>query len=325
MLSEMLARMAIDTSYERAKPFKGSDFGNFVRHDVAMEAKKAVSLWPYDLTVKASVGAGNWAAVPWLAFFDPIETNTATKGTYVVYLINPIEQTVILSLNQGATEMYKEFGAVKGRKALARRAEAMADRVADYTKYFSRDAITLSSQEDLPLGYEAGHAIGKTYSLEELSQDGFMADLQHMLEAYAALIDRGSHMPIDMMFAQSGSTDINETRRYVLSRRIERSANVRNTVIAQRGAVCECCGFDPKKHFGYAGPIQNSPLDVHHARPLSSLREGETRRYTVPDDFLVLCPTCHRMIHKQDDPADLKALKNRLRFTIAQDASYPLL
>ncbi|RFU12389.1 DUF3578 domain-containing protein, partial [Rhodobacteraceae bacterium W635] len=88
MLHDMLARIAQNYVYERAKPFANSSFGSFVRHDVALEAKKKLIFLPYELTVKASVGAGVWAAVPWLAFFDPLVTKSATSGYYVVYLIN---------------------------------------------------------------------------------------------------------------------------------------------------------------------------------------------------------------------------------------------
>jgi len=99
MLHVFLERLAREYSFQRAKPFSGSEFGNFVRHDIALEAKRTLLYWPFDLTVKSSVGAGNWAAVPWLAFFDPIETTSATSGIYVVYLINPQTEEIYLSLN----------------------------------------------------------------------------------------------------------------------------------------------------------------------------------------------------------------------------------
>ncbi len=97
MLAEQLSRLATEFTYERAKPFAGSKFGDFVRHDMSIEAKKLLAFSSFDLKVKASVGQGVWASVPWLTFFDPLIT--ATKGFYVVYLINPDAQTVILSMN----------------------------------------------------------------------------------------------------------------------------------------------------------------------------------------------------------------------------------
>ena len=40
MLADQLSKLATDYVYERAKPFTGSKFGDFVRHDIAVEAKK---------------------------------------------------------------------------------------------------------------------------------------------------------------------------------------------------------------------------------------------------------------------------------------------
>ncbi len=314
MLHQMLAKMAREFVFERAKPFAGNDFGNFVRHDVSIEAKKHLIFLPYELRVKSSVGAGNWAAVPWLAFFDPLITESATRGFYVVYLVNAQTEEIVLSLNQGTTEVYREFGERKGRQVLRRRSNDLAERVPEFAKLFEMEPIALGSSESLPLGYEAGHSFGRTYAAARIDPDQFYQDLERMLSAYNSLVDRGGTTPTDTMMEEAGTTDITETRKYFLSRRIERTSNIRKTVLQARGVVCEACGLDPRKHFGFEGPLKNIPIDVHHAKPISGLAEGESRRYRIPDDFLVLCPTCHRMIHKQTDASDLDRLKSSIRF-----------
>lgn len=322
MLSDHLLQLAAQYTYERAKPFTGSKFGEFVRHDIALEAKKILTFSPFDLKVKASVGQGVWASVPWLAFFDPLVTETATKGFYVVYLINPDAQSITLSMNQGTTTIYNDFGPVRGREVLKRRARDMADRVHDFVKHFSEDPIELGSEAGLPAGYEAGHAFGKTYKAGTLTEDMLMADLKQMLLAYEALINRGGTTPSEAMQEEANGKDIEETRRYILSRRIERSPKVRKDVLNAKAPICECCGLDPKRDYGFTGPVHETPLDVHHSAPLYGLAEGETRRYRVPHDFMVLCPTCHRMIHKIDAPWDLSRLKERIRFKIAREITY---
>ncbi|MFA3916120.1 MrcB family domain-containing protein [Ruegeria hyattellae] len=314
MLHQMLARLAREFVFERAKPFAGSEFGNFVRHDVSLEAKKRLIFLPYELKVKSSVGAGNWAAVPWVAYFDPLITVSATRGFYVVYLINAQSEEIVLSLNQGTTEVYREFGERTGRQVLRRRAVDLAERTPEFAKLFDLDPIELGSVESLPLGYEAGHSFGRTYPAREIDPDAFYQDLERILSAYNALVDRGGTTPTDTMMEEAGSTDITETRKYYLSRRIERTPNVRKMVLQTKGTVCEACGLDPQTHFGFEGPLKNTPLDVHHAKPISGLAEGESRRYKVPDDFIVLCPTCHRMIHKQMDASDLDQLRSSVRF-----------
>ncbi|RQP05128.1 MAG: DUF3578 domain-containing protein [Paracoccus sp. BP8] len=318
MLAELFSRIAKEYSFERARAFTNSPFGNFVRHDVAIEAKKHVLMSPHELTVKASVGQGAWASVPWLAFFDPLVTDSATKGFYVVVLINPQNQTFTLSLNQGTTEVFEEFKTARGLKVLARRARDMADRLPEYAEKFSEAPIDLGSDDRLPAGYVAGHAFGRTYQADSVSEVEFSADLNLMLKAYATLVERGGTTPTDVMQEEAGSESIEETRKYVLSRRIERSPKVRKGVLKAKPPICECCGLNPKNDFGFQGAVEEYPLDVHHAAPLFGLAEGETRRYRIPQDFLVLCPTCHRMMHKQKDVSDLKALKAKLRFKIAR-------
>jgi hypothetical protein len=56
--------------------------------------------------------------------------------------------------------------------------------------------------------------------------------------------------------------------------------------------ICECCGFDPKRAF----PTISSPIvEVHHRMPLA---ESETLVQTKLEDLAILCPTCHRAIHR---------------------------
>ena len=322
MFAENLARLASEYTYQRAKPFTGSEFANFVRHDLAIEAKKLLTFKPFDLTVRASVGQSQWASIPWLAFFDPLVTNTAKKGYYVVYLINPDAQTIVLSMNQGTTEIFNEFGTPRGLQVLKRRARDIADRVPEFAKLFEEDPIDLGSKADLPAGYEAGHSFGRTYAASSLTNEVLAADLHQMLLAYETLVNRGGTTPSDVMQEEANGRNVEETRRYVLSRRIERSPKVRKDVLKAKIPVCECCGLDPKIDYSFKGPKHKTPLDVHHAAPLKGLAEGETRRYKIPDDFMVLCPTCHRMIHKMDDPSDLSKLKKMMRFKIAREVSF---
>lgn len=314
MLHDMLSRLAKEYTYARSKPFSGSEFGEFVRHDIAVEARKSLIFLPYDLKVKASVGAGVWAAVPWLGFFDPLVTTSATSGFYVVYLINPDAETIYLSLNQGTTAVYQEFGEARGQEVLRRRAIDIIERIPEYAKIFDVSPINLGSETRLPLGYMAGHAFGRKYVVGSINQEKFYDDLEKILHAYEALIDRGGLTPTDTMKEELPDLSIDETRKYFLSKRIERSPNVRPRVLERRGVVCEACGFDPIVHMSFEGPLDRVPLDVHHTYPIKTLEEGESRRYKIPDDFLVLCPTCHRIIHMQDDVSDLDTLRASVRF-----------
>ena len=314
MLDRLLARLATQYVFERGKQFAGSEFANFVRHDIAIEAKKRLIFLPYDLTVKASVGQSGWAAVPWLGFFDPLVTNSATKGYYVVYLINAQSEEIFLSLNQGTTAAYESFGEARGREYLQRNATEIAAKIPEFASHFDPEEIELGSTASLPLGYMAGHAFGRRYDAKNIDSDSFHTDLEKMLAAYEKLTDLGGTTPGDAMMEISGCDNIVESRKYILSRRIERAPNVRSPVLKNRGAKCEGCNLDPVAHYGFSGPLKNTPLDVHHSKPIAHMAEGESRRYRIPDDFLVLCPTCHRMIHKQNDPSNLAELKQKIKF-----------
>lgn len=325
MLFQKLARVATDYTKERMKPFTGSAFGDFVRHEIAKDAKNFVSYLPFDLSVKASVGQSTWASVPWLGFFDPLVTDSATRGFYVVYLVNAQDETIVLSLMQGTTEIIAEFGRARGLEVLKRRARDIADRIPEFANQFSEEPISLSSDAGLPIGYEAGHSFGKIYHARNFDEKTARDDLHAMLSAYHALVNRGGISPSDLMQEEAGGRSIEETRRYVLSRRIERAPGVRKAVFKIKAPVCECCGLNPALDYGFRGKPHEAPLDIHHAIALQGLSEGEVRRFRIPDDFIVLCPTCHRVMHKQENVADLVGLKRKLRFKIMREQSYPLL
>lgn len=74
------------------------------------------------------------------------------------------------------------------------------------------------------------------------------------------------------------------------------------------GYVCMGCGLDPVKEYGVE---MKGILEAHHKTPWSEIKENEVRT-VEPDDFYILCPNCHRMIHKLDSPDDLDGLKEVL-------------
>lgn len=314
MIADLLARVAREYVYERAKPIADNELANMIRRDLALEGRKLVSMRAEDYRVKASPGPNVWASVPWLGFFDTLVTETAQKGFYVVFLINPDTQDIYLSLNQGTTEIEKEFGRKQYLDVLTRRAADIRARVKDVSHGFSDEPIHLGSSGMLPEGYEAGHALGLKFRPESIQDDAVDTALQQMLHIYSMLVERGGTIPTDMMTAEAQTSEIDEARKYILSRRIERSRKVRSNVLTGRPLACDACGLDPQKDYSYNGRRENVPLDVHHLTPLVSLREGELRRFKIPDDFAVLCPTCHRVIHKQADPSDLDALRRTIRF-----------
>lgn len=54
---------------------------------------------------------------------------------------------------------------------------------------------------------------------------------------------------------------------------------------------CECCNFDFVESYGELG---SEFIECHHKIPLS---KGE--RLTSPEDLALVCPNCHRMLHRK--------------------------
>lgn len=65
---------------------------------------------------------------------------------------------------------------------------------------------------------------------------------------------------------------------------------------------CEICGMD---YGAFYGPVGEGFIEVHHLVPLSSLAKEEKTRL---DDLMLVCSSCHRMLHRGNDllsPEDL--------------------
>lgn len=77
------------------------------------------------------------------------------------------------------------------------------------------------------------------------------------------------------------------------------------------GYTCMACGLDPIKEYG---EDKKGIMEAHHKNPYSEMNEGEIRE-VKPDDFLILCPNCHKLIHKLDSPNDLEELKKLVNKT----------
>ena len=87
----------------------------------------------------------------------------------------------------------------------------------------------------------------------------------------------------------------------------ERNPQLRSRSIEIHGTTYKACGFDFEKKYGRRG---KGFIEVHHLRPVSELK-GETK-INPATDMTVVCPNCHRMIHRDKNKIlsleDLKAL-----------------
>jgi 5-methylcytosine-specific restriction enzyme A len=308
-LLETLTRVLAEYPRARNEPLSGHSLGIFLRHEAATAVEEALGEHGAGLLVEGSAGAGNWAAVPWTSVFDPAITTSATHGYYAVYLFHVDKPIVHLSLNQGTTAVREEFGA-RAREILQDRADLMRKRVADYVDFLPINKIDLGSNARLPGDYAAGHALGVTYQLGTLPDEGKLrADLQNIARAYRALTYRGgidadvdSHSEVTEEFGTPTGMSVTEIRKYVYHRKIERNRTAARQAKKFHGTRCQACTLDFGERYGQLG---KGFIEAHHLRPIATLEEGVPVKYDVAADFAVLCSNCHRMIHRFPDPSNL--------------------
>jgi len=98
----------------------------------------------------------------------------------------------------------------------------------------------------------------------------------------------------------SESQDINAIeggRKLVVHLKVERDPSIAREAVRRyvrdSGPICKLCVLDFSRCY-QMGPGEHC-LEAHHKLPLS-FRLGASR--TNIEDFLVICPSCHRVIHK---------------------------
>ena len=151
-----------------------------------LQTLSAVRLHP-NVLVSWSLGAGNWARIPWIALMDDRETTSTQRGTYVVFLFPEDMSGVYLTLNQGVTDVVNEHSRSEGRQILANRARAVRERVRSRLvgRFALEGTIDLKTDGALGLDYEAATIAQVFYRRDEIPDtDQINDDLSALLAAY---------------------------------------------------------------------------------------------------------------------------------------------
>lgn len=80
---------------------------------------------PAGFVIQGSGEKGMATFTPWIGFFDPDETTSPQRGVYVVYIFAADLRSVVLTLNQGITDLTNEVGPGSARQKLAADAAAI--------------------------------------------------------------------------------------------------------------------------------------------------------------------------------------------------------
>jgi hypothetical protein len=157
-LSEQLKKFLNGWTQATKEQFTGHPIATLFRQDIKGEIDAIVKNSDPLFEVKASVGAGNWANVPWLSILNPKITSTTQDGIYPVYLFNADGSGFYLSLIQGTTNPTKLLG--------KRTAEKRAKKIKDFL-LFNIPELSEWGQPDIDL--RAGTSLGKSYEKTNIS------------------------------------------------------------------------------------------------------------------------------------------------------------
>lgn len=81
-----------------------------------------------------------------------------------------------------------------------------------------------------------------------------------------------------------------------------------NVVLQQTGKLaCEVCDFDFYEVYGELG---NGFIECHHIRPLA---ESGAKSDTKISDLALVCPNCHRMLHRSNPLLSVEELRRMMK------------
>ena len=150
----------------------------------------------------ASVGKGNWTRVPWVAFFDSRETNSAQKGVYPVIHFSCEDPIGIrIGLGVAATE-FKSDPEAKAREVSDQFSEDARDRLrtARFIDVVAGNEPRIEfGTGNLATGYARGMVFERFVPLDELkaNPDDLTEALRVLLQMYKSWADttHGGEMP----------------------------------------------------------------------------------------------------------------------------------
>jgi hypothetical protein len=115
---------------------------------------------------------------------------------------------------------------------------------------------------------------------------------------------------ISPSYSFSSEGEIQRHERWERTRCSRISMVVKQRELKRYGRLsCHACGLQPARKYGV------EVIEAHHRKPLS---ECQASRVPDPDDFDLLCPSCHRAIHRMS-PCDLSTLRREIRRNAKQE------
>lgn len=187
MLREKLKDVLENWQSAKKEAFSGHRLGQVIRNELVQEIENIASTKESTFILKGSIGAGNWADVPWVSILHSAITQTTQGGIYPVYLFCADGSGVYLSLNQGTTKLKEKFG-TKGAKQEAKK---NADSIFPYCellltqKGWTKGPLDLKAKTITGKSYEEPNVVAKFYPVGSIPSDQeLISDLDSLLSVY---------------------------------------------------------------------------------------------------------------------------------------------
>ncbi|CAM3955142.1 hypothetical protein VA7868_04533 [Vibrio aerogenes CECT 7868] len=191
MLKELFEEITQGWNQATKEQFTGHPLARTFRQDLEDQISQIASEYNPSYIVKASVGAGNWANVPWISILDPDITTTTQDGIYPVYLFKADGSGIYLSLIQGTTNPTKRLGK-SAAEARAKDIKEMLLQKLTGLKSWGIETISLNATTSLGKSYEQPSIIAKYYDAKAIPNDELLKkDLLELFDFYRVIKEKG--------------------------------------------------------------------------------------------------------------------------------------
>lgn len=183
-LQQLLQEITGQWTAAKTQPFTNHPLANQFRNDFVATVRAFVTEVNPALKVKGSVGAGNWANIPWLSVLDPEITSTTQDGVYPVYLFKADGGGVYLSLIQGTTNPAKKLGKRIAVKRAREFSELARSQIQGLDSWGTQN-VDLEATTPLGKSYEESNVAAKYYPANAIPDTNTLKqDLVEMLGFY---------------------------------------------------------------------------------------------------------------------------------------------
>lgn len=173
----------------------------------------------------------------------------------------------------------------------------------------ARQLNRLSIQRYLDYFNDTQSITTSDYSERHRNQSYVLAIIKLILGQHpkAELVDDGTSATGDIdpdFSAPEGKEKVLSHRRRERSRQLVQLAK-KSFLAKHHRLFCQVCEFDFERTYGEHGFIE-----VHHLIPLKDLKDGQRTKLS---DLAMVCPNCHRMLHRGSPWPTIEELKKRIR------------